>query len=69
MMADMQETVPEGWNDEDGVVTSPGRNDRFGCFRLVICQLIPFPAACIDGFFWNVLERFKDLLFGGRETC
>ena len=29
-MADMQETVPEGWNDEDGVVTSPGRNDRFG---------------------------------------
>ena len=53
-MADMQETVPEGWNDEDGVVTSPGRNDRFGCFRHVIGQLIPFPAALMDFF----LERF-----------
>ena len=45
VMTDMQDTVPEGWNDEDGAVTSPGRNDRFGCFRLMIGQLIPFPAA------------------------
>ena len=61
MMADMQETVPEGWNDEDGVVTSPGRNDRFGCFRHVIGQLIPFPAALMDfffGTFWNDLKIY-----------